>query len=1004
MRRGRFGRLGREVVVTETPPPGESPKARSEKRGRDDASARADLSHFYRKQRQGDKEIQNIGLLDRLSEQWEVWRKRLQERGGQAASAAEAVEALKKVRVSRKTVLIAAGAVVALVLVLVVLPRIPLQIQRSAGFAAFQSGDYPEAYRELGVYLQKRPQDYDAAYAAAQAALYSGDADYARRVVGEIYRVHAAADPRVWYHFALLNFSDTRTALAALNELLQVQPRHAGARLARGILLGRMANSVREARDDFLQLEEILRDGGDVEEMAFLHRYLHENDLLPLTRQPALYDGGLETPLSRVLGFDAGFDGFAVSLRLSDNSALLAEELSVAEIANLHFAYMLIEQNEIDEAQSVMTGLLRGNPDSAAVRQMDGLVKIYRREYRAAAEAFAELLTRFPGDARTMNNLATIEALRGGEEVNVARLAGFFDGLGRDEGGDALTAGNAAYAALLDGDADAAESFLANIEGDGAPRVALARAVALWVRGDIVEARRRLGGIDAVTFPAVNRFLVAIDEERGDYEAALKTLDTMMTQSVNDSEFLLWRVRILNALGEWRLAMKTLDQLAALAPGNYEAEYYRGVLALRLGDDAAFDVAQSELEAVRVNPELSHYRFALSAARHLHEGNLEAAAAGYYLALQNAEEPARHLRYLVDWAAVYVGIDAEEVAQVLEAHLRDGGRPEVDALFAFALSESDPARAAEHAGRVRGVGAYVANFYAGAALARIGDHERAIPLLLAARESELMRVDPLVFLRLAYEAARDAEKVAQVDKTLEYVRAVAAGQNPAPEPTYRVFFPKIAAVTESARQALAGETGAYEEAGAAYEKALNSEEDPVQRAEILFSQATFEAFNNFYDKSTALFERLLGLGLGNQARQVEAMLFYAEILSRQGRYGDAARVIRQVRQLEGESLQYDKLLAEALANDGRQQEAAVAILTAVLETYPGETDLYYQLASLYVTMQLYPEAVEVLRRLLRVSPNYAPAYRLFAEVNAVLGERQRAQAYSEVYVSLTANE
>ena len=325
------------------------------------------LSGAYRQ----DKEQENIRLkhsfLDRVTEKIDKIKKKSFEGISSAVHSSEALAAdAAPFKKNKKLIIVSVVVLLIVALGAVIIPNLPAQMQRSSGFAAYQQGNYTQAIADLQVYLDARPNDHAARYFLAVSALYTDDTEYAREVILDLYARQLLPEEPVGYFYALFNLNRPQVALPALDDVVSRFPDNVAARLLRGIMLGHQDNAVRQARDDFLQLiDQIYAGKEDVEQIRFLYGYLLQQAYPPLPQDFASdvrEQEGVSAPhVFRYFGFAPGLTGFVHRLEYSDSSDFIDETLSSEGIANLYFAYMLINQNELQEAESILSGLLRSN-------------------------------------------------------------------------------------------------------------------------------------------------------------------------------------------------------------------------------------------------------------------------------------------------------------------------------------------------------------------------------------------------------------------------------------------------------------------------------------------------------------------------------------------------------------------------------------------------------------------------------------------------------------------
>lgn len=985
------------------PPPSPPPGA-ADKQEPASESGKGGHKHFYRAQEKEEQSVRiKLSLIDQIAVSISSIQQAFSGAGRASAAAKPSMSDIGgKIKGNTKYIVIGAAALVVLFLAVVVLPHLPAQMKRTAGFSAFDRQDYLSATASLREYLEDRPTDYAAQYVAAQAALYSGDADYARTIIDDLYSGGKLPDSGVGYHYALLHYDDPDTALDALNKLLQAAPDHAGGRLLHGLLVAERKDAVREAREDFLRLLEILGSEDHYVELQFLHSYFQENGYLSL--QPAFpaYSGRSYSSLERYIGFNPKLDGFVYLLQPGSDEQLRGEELQGEDIANLYFAYMLMREEEIEEAQSVLTGLERNAPDSLSVRQMAAFLSFYAGDYAGARDQLEALSEALPEDAKVLNNLVLAEVLRRSSQyLDIQRIAALYGNLLNMQASPEIYS-NGAYFLMLNEQYDEAAQLLGKIGDDSmTPQGRLTRGLLSFLAGDVGAAVADLSLIK--TTAKAGRYLFAIYERSGRIDDAIDLLEDMQREDGDNHEIVIEKINALKNNQEWRLAfleMRKFLQENPDSPENREARYLLGSLALALGEVAMTERQQEELLPLREEGNIDqHYVDALDASIYLWQGDVPTAASYYFLAFSNAPRTRHKYEYLIDWAKVWGDVRPLEVETVLRRHLLDYKSAKLQSLLAYVLADTNAREAATYADEATRVGkGFLIDLYAGAALTKIGIYARAVPLLEAAVRYRPTDRKALLFLRDAYAGAGDAESAERVGNSLSYLEAVVHNEGPVEKASYKLYLPNYKSIINKVRIALAAGAGGagYGEAVAAYEAELANDENEDRRAELLYSRATFEAYSQKYETALGFFEQALALGLKEKQRQIGAMLFYAEILSLLQRYDESAAVIQQIMALDGRQLLYRRLYALELADAGKKEEA-VKQLSALLEEYPADINTYQELATLQASLGDIQAAIALMRKLLLVAPNYAPAYSVLSELYRSQEDERNARRYLEIY-------
>ena len=904
----------------------------------------------------------------------------------------------------KKWILIGGGALLFLILVAVVAPNIPLQLQRSAGFSALENGDYQGAYEELNAYLIARPNDHQAAYYAAQAAIRIGDSNYAASLLNNLYTGNVLAEPDIPYYYALVNIASPDNALQALDALLSKNPDHVGARFLRGWLLRDVDGAVRRAREDFLHVDELMRNSEEsFPDILFLHGYLVKSGAFSVNFSVNLSPQPRPSVLSKSFGFDTGLGGYLIRYRLSTGNDFMGADLPPPAIAALYFSYMLMSHGETEEAEAELNGAENQNPDSFAVRQAFAFLRIRENDYAAAAEAFTALVRDAPDDADTLNNAAITRVLNEWSEDSVATAIRLHNDVLLVDPLDIVALNNGAYLHITQGDYMAADRLLSEVSADATPQTNLNLGlIKLW-RNDPDGAVDLFSTISEQDISNIGRYVTNVYVRQRDFDKAIKAYRLYEEKNPDEIDLVMGRVKILIESGDLQLAYQVLIELAEQHPNHAETHYRLAGVALNLGDNAVFEHGKATL--LEVAGESSHYYQSLRAQEFSHNGDLAAAAVAAAMAMADASDTQSLHDYAVQWAQFLVESDGATVAETLRPMLDDYYDEEIVALLGYALAESDPARAIELIDLLQSNNnlSFVSQRYAGGALAKIGDYRDALLLLERARQWMPTHVPLLEALQDVRVNSGDAEAATQLGEIIDYLRDVATGKDVYAEVTYEIYVPqKGSAIGIKIRGAVTDPNAVQlsDAVLAEYDAALKKETNALERARLFYSRATFLAYLKRFADSAKNFQQALVAGLLPKEEQTKALLFYTEVLSQQERYAEIAQIAEQLLTLD-ESLLYRRIYASSFSDSGNL-ERAVSEYVTLLGRYPAALDAYYDLAQLQNATERTEEAEETLKRLLRIAPNYALAYKLLADIYNQQGEREKVQEYNDVYVFLTS--
>ncbi|MCH9758700.1 MAG: hypothetical protein K0U19_06275 [Proteobacteria bacterium] len=966
------------------------------------------LTHFYNVQNEQEKIHTKRSLVENLSERIEkIFQRNEKSESNESNAGGHKLsyeQIISFVRQNKKLAIWTGGGIFLIVLAVLIIPLIPLQIERSAGFAAFQQKNYSEAFRQLDSYTNRRSNDHAAVYTAARAALFSGNISYARKAIDTLYQNGFLSETSgIGYHYALLNLKQPRMAIDALNATIQSDPSHAGARLLRGILLAQeQPDNMRQARDDFLQLVDVLQSNREFLEIEFLHRYIQQGSYLQL--QPSLPVYQQNHSSNQWLSVNGTLDGFVSGLQLSNSKVFVEENLPPLMIANLYFAYMLLENNEIAEAKAIMTGLQRNANDSLAVQQLQAFLHVYEGEYSAAQNVFANIFQRQPEDAKTLNNNVVMDIVVNEKTLDINGIVALYANLPQTENADTREWSNSAYFALLAGDNALAKTIIDHLLRDEynlSEQFKFNQALLSWANGNIADAAKQLLSISPTAIPNVQYYIVTLYEKSGDMKKAIDLIGNIYRANTKNTRAFIEWVHLLYENGDLRWVFYELQKHILNFPSNDEVRYWLGYIALLLEENEIYQDQNEYFSQLQESDNTQqHYYDALMGADLFIKERIEAGAVAYQRAIKSTKDLDQKYVYLMQWAQLYVEHNPTKVADLLRQYQEQYSGGEIFALLAYALADDDAMAAAEYAQRAINDGnSHIINLYAGAALVKIGDFISATPLLEVASRQRPARANILAFLQRAYADAGDTSQAERVKTTLMYLDALLGDNPPTSQISYRIYLPKISAIVNKVRTVLNNSGGSSADALAAYAEVLSDEKYKDKRADILYSQATFEAYLKNYAQAISLFEEALAVGFSDQKRQIDAMLFYAEMFSLEKQHKRAVNVLEQVIEISDNLLLHQRLYAVALARNG-EKEAAITLFNDILLRYPADLQTYQDFANIYFLELEYSSSIAVARQLTLVDPNYAPAYKLFAEIYSLLGDNEQSEIYSAIYSSL----
>lgn len=923
-----------------------------------------------------------------------------------------------------------------------IVPLIPAQMQRSAGFAALQSQDYASAFEELQSYTQKRKNDYQAMYNLAIAAFETGQTEIAKQNFTQLYESRRLADePALPYYYALLNWDAPDVALPALNQLLANNPSHVAGRMLRGILMQNTPDGLQQARGDFLQADEVIRSSdSDFPEIYSLHRFAQENNLINLQARGYVDSYFLPIPsvLSFELGSDIGLNGYVNQYQLSRAPAIANESLSPRVIIVLYLAYILMQAGELEQAENELNEVLASNPDALSGKQALAFLAAFQNDNDTAKTLFEELVATNPDDLNMRKNLANAMFLSQLDTADLAPVIEQYEAVLGQLPSDETALTNLGFLHMMLGNFSAANDVLNNPEEKDVshtPAFLLNRGLAQLQQNQYDEAIATFGSIDRKQIPVVVKYTIDSHIARGNLAAADKLLEESIKDYPNDIDLLTKQILLHDQQGEQRLAYFRAEELFYRRPPTPRLLYQLALYA------HAFEGATSPRYARYANllalmaGEESGYALALRASAAAAANDLAEAAQLYDRASQNAVSVIEKNKYLVQWALLLIenspamisppskNLDVEEAERLRliesspagliakrlsEEPLLGGQAQDLQAILAFAITDTRPTRAtrlAEEIFRNEDTASFVAKKYAGMTLLKIGDTRKARLLLAAARNIMPADLTTLEWIQYSYPSqitasreGREGYKIYQeYGVIIDYINTVKTeGASHFAPPPFRAALPlekDIIAILEdlhtnpqnsAARQVLLD----------SYNTALATAEG-VRRAKLLYSRGSYYVVNGDLEKAIEDLEPLTKTRILKREDLVGVFFFYQKALVGLERFPEAFSVINLlIRSTQGTPT-FHRFLTEAMIA-AKQYESAEQELIELIPQYPLETGFYLNYARLYLEQGKFDQARAQAVRALAIDNKFLPAYELLSEIYRLQGKIIVSKIYNHI--------
>ena len=921
---------------------------------------------------------------------------------------------------NRKKILVSSLVAFIVLLVAVIAPLIPAQIKRGNAFSAVDDGHYEEAYRLLEEYAKDRPNDQEAAFRMAKSAIRIGKVQVARPLLDRLLDDSSLSDSTdMPYYQALIRLDRVDQAVPHLDRFLARNPDHVGARLLRGYLLRGDLDSVRKAREDFIQADRIIRaqevDERIEEEVRFLHGFLQEHsdrsvrgisDDLRLHRSAAYRGAGA---IDRMLDFPPPVDGFFVHYLYTGEDFLAdGSGLSVPLVIGLYFVRTLMAGGELEEAKIVIKEVRSVASDSPLLDELEAFLAVYEKNFSLAVERFSALAERFPGDIQTRKNLSY--ALLAAGNTNLDELTKLYSDLRGVSGDDVFMTSNFAYAALLAKDVElAAEGVAALLSDEEKEPIYQANFIDGMIglfRHDLASAADAFGRVSDDDMPGIGGYQAIVHAHQGDYGQAVEAYRRAEARMADSDPlrrtYFLNRIGLMEKSGDIRLAELELRGVLEEFPEWSGARYFLGRYALLLGDPETY---QSQRDALSSEQALVN---GLVALENRLQGNEGAAVSSYQSAMESVELPFIRRQLTFEWAELLVDSDPQSVTERLSEALQFDYAPELEALLGYAYSTQRPIDSVGIADGVsRKSRAYPVRKYVGLTYLKVGNYGQAERMLGLAWDWYPAEVALLRQIASTKRRLGDAEEFQRLRNIVRYMDlSREERERLTKQAKLKIYLPDSDEkdLVQAIKKSLAKPSSdpLFEDALRQYDAVLNNPElKPSEKAEFIYSRASYYLFQQRFERAIRDFEQALSIGFSNPEIQREVMLYYARVLMTEDRYNQSAQVLEQAleRFPDDPSPLYLRSYASALNGLGRSGESR-QVLLRVTEQYPDDYDSYLELAKIDHELSNLDSSEQTLRLLMRIAPTYSPAYGLLSKVLSAAEREEESIRYRDLYSEL----
>jgi lipoprotein NlpI len=851
-------------------------------------------------------------------------------------------------------------------LAVIILPNIQSLIQRSDAFSTFDKGDYATALGQFQKYLADNSDDTEALFYAARAAIKTGNHGYAVSAMEKITQTQDySTNPDFLFNYALL-VAPSNKALEALNTLIVMNPGHAGGRLLRGIMLAEQGE-VRQAREDFLQADDVLRSDPDTDVAAIyaVHKRVEAN--LKFKRDYGTPSPDIDTVLrwrlKNAFGVAIGAD-FYINAYESLRDSNVTEKLTPSNIIAVHYTRLLLEEEDFNEAQVEISQFSESTlKNSPAAASLVGLRLALIGKTEEAAIAFQSLTKTFPKSATGFINAANSIFSSQPTIAGAISALALLDQAINLEHDNAIARSNRAALHMMLGNWGRALADVKTIANITADQTHLLKLLLEIKNGqeDISSLAQAVPEHDLSKRNALAAHSIA----NGDYDTAIYLLQPTEQDLANNFDSLLHYVDLLYDTGLYMRARNVLQEAQKRTHKDGRVDYQLGLVALAVGD---INGAKEHLNTLSEQESYLLQSSVLEALILHQEKNKIGALAAFEQGITATENSSNQAEAAMRAAPVLFDTNTTLLRELLSA--ADSLPPAGRAMLAQLQTENDPAAAYLLAKKAASESLlYDTQYHAGLAMVALGNPAEALSMLQAATVWKPADVNLLEIVATLQDSQNLHELAAKTTAAIDNIRHALKGEKMSVE-SYRVLSPPDAKLSQSIAAALQNDSNSSTVI-AGFQQLLAATKTNEQKALLHFQRGTFFLALRKYADSVADIKQALALKVENEN---DALFYLAKNFMFLNKYEQAFAIYQQLAETFPKTPLYRRLAGDALVSN-EDIDAAITYLQETIAFFPLDIPSYISLADAHSRAKDTSSSIAVLRQAARATPLYAPIYK-----------------------------